>query len=228
MVLASLAAHHQAGIESRSRCHTKDFACRRFDSDDTTNLTFQQPFCQHLKLDVNTQGQVLACNGSLVQSPIHIPALNSSTGITQQYFHPFFTTQLLLIKTLNALFPDKVTTHIVIIRLYILLGYFSDVTQHMCCRVIIVLSDCSTLYVETWKLEQFFLEHPTFLCRKLGHENLMCIRRISRIRVSVFQFTDTSLKIVRCYAQSTTKIQRIQIHHLLHDHSHIIGRLIVH
>ena len=97
----------------------------------------------------------------------------------------------------------------------------------MGCRIVIVLADSTTLNIESGKLEQFFLKHPTFLGRQLGHEHLMRIRRIPGIGTLVLHFPDAFLEIVRCNVQCAAQIQRIQILNFLHHHGHIVCRLVI-
>ena len=198
MILASLTTHHQTRIESRCRSHAQDFPRRRLDGNHTTYLSFQQTLGQLLQFDVNPQSQILSRHGCFVQSTIHIPPLNTTTRIPEQDFHSLFTTQLFFIGTFYTLLAYKVTTHIIIISRYILLGNFRNISQNMGCRIIVILTDGSSLYIKPGKLEQLFLKNSTLFCRKLGHEYLVRIRRITGIGFLVLHFTDSALKILRC------------------------------
>ena len=60
VVLAALTANHQVGVEGGRRDHAEDFARRGFNGHDGPDLVLHEPFAQHLQVDVESQGEVLA------------------------------------------------------------------------------------------------------------------------------------------------------------------------
>lgn len=93
-------------------------------------------------------------------------------------------------------------------------------------RVIGVLPDGTTLYVETGELEQFLLKHTTFLGRKLCHKSLMGVFRISGIHPPVFHILHALVELFARDVQGTAEIGRIELCHFAGYKGNVVSRLV--
>ena len=81
MVFPTLPADHHVWIEAGRRHHAENFARFRFNGYNSAYFVLHQTFAQHLKIDVDTQFQILARYRRTVQLSVHIMSLYAAMRI---------------------------------------------------------------------------------------------------------------------------------------------------
>ena len=227
--LPSILTHQSAWIIGRRRNHRQHRTVSWVDGNDTSNLALQQSFAQRLEVDIDTQRQVLTGNRSLVELSILVASLYSSPGIAKHNLHALGSSELLLVMLLQSQLTDIVTWLIVVILLNIAWRNLTHISQYMGSVWIDIFSHASLLHIETGEPEHLLLEDAEVLVRKLTHEELLGISRVSGILASVLDGLHSLLESLLGNAQGVAEVHRIQTSLLLlHHHHDIIGRRIIH
>ena len=226
VVLAALTANHQVGVEGGRRDHAEDFARRGFNGHDGPYLVLHKPFAQHLQVDVEPQGEVLARHRGAVEFAILVVALHPSVGIAQQHLHTLFPTQVLLVRLLDALLAHIVAANVVVVGFNLLFRHLADVAQGMACGVVGVLADGASLDVEARKLEELFLKDATLLGRELRHEGLMRVFGVAGVHPRVAHILHALLKLLHGDTQRATQVERVELRHLAGHEGDVVGRLV--
>ena len=94
---------------------------------------------------------------------------------------------------------------------------------------VLILSDGTTLDVETGETEHLLLEDGEVLVRQLTHEYLLCETRIAGVLVAVLNGFHPTVKLLATDVQRLTEVERVEVvFGFVHHHHDVVGRLIVH
>ena len=229
VVLRTLTAHHQTGVVGGRRHHTEHLTRSGLDGNDTTDLTFHQPFTQGLQLGIDAQRQVLAGLCTLVKLTVTIAALHTSVGIAQQNLDTFHTTQLLLVRALDTQLADIVAGLVVVVLLDIGRRHLSHIAQHVGTHVVGVLAHAALLHIEAWETEHLLLEDAEVLVGELTHEDLLGKARIAWVAVTVLDGGHATVELLARDAERLTELEGVEtVLDLVHHHHDVVGGLVIH
>ena len=155
-------------------------------------------------------------------------SLDTAARVPEQDFLTLGTTKFRLIAALHAQLADIVTALVVLVSLQVIRVHLTHIAQDMGSIGMTVLTDASFLDIEAREPEQLLLKTAELLGGKLAHEKLLGKGAVSRITPQIPDFSHPALVPFPVNMQALTQVQRIHANLLVHNHHHVIGRLIVH
>ena len=185
-------------------------------------------FGECLKFQVDGQRQVFAGFRLLVVFSFLIAALNTAFRVAQQNLDAFLSAQLLLVRPLHAEFSDVVAGLIVVVFLDVGRRNLRHIAEHMGGVGIFIFAKGAFLDVKARETEHFLLKNAEFLVRKLTHENLLRIARVTGIFRAVFDVVHPLNEVFLRDSDGIAKLHRVESSgHLVHNHHNVVNRLII-
>ncbi len=228
VVLAALAACHDAGVVGGRRYHAEYLAGGGLDGYDAAYLAFHESLAECLQLEVDGEGEILACYGATVVGSVAIASLDAAVGIAQEYLHALLATELLLVIALHTEFADIVALLVVVVLLDVLLGDLGDIAQHMGGIGVLILTDGASLDVEAGEAEEFLTEDGEVLLVELGHEDLLGVARIAGVLVAVLDVGHSLDEVFLGDAEGIADVEGVDMVACLIHHDHDVeGRLVI-
>ena len=151
-------------------------------------------------------------------------AFGSAAHISEHDAHPLLSAQIMFVRTLNAEFPDVVTTTVIRVVEDVFFVYLPYIAEDVRSHTVGVVSDGALLGGESVEAVEFFLKHRKFFGRNLTHEELRCMAGIAN---ALLDFLHALLVKLRRNPYRFAEIQGVHSPLFLHHHHDIVRGFVI-
>ena len=138
---AAFATDKHFRVVGRARHEGKDFACCRFDGDDSAGFALHEFFAICLEVDVDAESEVFSGYRSNVASAVFESTFDASVSVANENLLSFESSEVRFVAFLYTEVAGVVAGTVVVVLFDVVVVHFADVTEQVCGIFVCVLAE---------------------------------------------------------------------------------------